>query len=390
MKYLPALALSILLCLQTSAFAAETSAEPILIGGLFAESGPAASIGTPTRLVAEMTIADINAKGGVTGRPIKLVSYDTESDPNIALRMARQLVEADKVLAIIGPSTTGEGLALKKYTEENHIPVIMTVGGDPVIAGGKFGPFAWTFKTPQRTSTAVEKVYAFLKDKNVAKIAVLTAKDAFGQDGLEHLKKLAQAYGMDIAAEESLDPNGTDFSAQMFKLLEAGPQAVVVWTIGPAGAVAAKNFAALPGDKPLLVQCHGQPSPKYLELAGAAAEGTLMPGTKLMAAAQLPDSDVQKPVVLRFIQMYNDQGLEKKFPLNTHSGYAYDALVLLRAGLEKAGKPDRDALRDALESLTGVVGVSGVFNLTPQDHNGLTTDSLVMLQVERGVFKLAQ
>jgi branched-chain amino acid transport system substrate-binding protein len=390
MKFLPAFALSILLCLRAAAFAADAPAEPILIGGLFAESGPAASIGTPTRLVAEMTIADINATGGAAGRPLKLISYDTESDPNIALRLARQLVEADKVLAIIGPSTTGEGLAIKKYTEENQIPTIMTVGGDPVIAGGKFGPFAWTFKTPQRTSTAVDKVYAFLKGKGVSKIAVLTAKDAFGQDGLEQLKKLAPAQGMDIAAEESLDPSGTDFSAQMFKLLEASPQAVVVWTIGPAGAIAAKNFAALPGDKPLLVQCHGQPSPKYLELAGPAAEGTLMPGTKLMAAAQLPDTDPQKPVVLRFIRMYTDQGLERKFPLNTHSGYAYDALTLLRAGLEKAGKPDRDALRAALENLHNVVGVSGVFNLTPEDHNGLAGDSLVMLKVENGAFKLAQ
>ncbi|MBF0483048.1 MAG: ABC transporter substrate-binding protein [Desulfovibrionaceae bacterium] len=390
MKLLPALTLAALLCLLASAFAAQTAGEPILIGGLFAESGPAAFIGTPTRLVAEMTIADINAKGGVSGRPLKLISYDTESDPNIAQRMARQLIEADKVLAIVGPSTTGEGLAVKKYTEENHIPAIMTVGGDPVIAGGKFGPFAWTFKTPQRTSTAVEKIYAYLAAQKITKIAVLTAKDAFGQDGLEQLKALAPASGVTIAAEESLDPSGTDFSAQMFKLLEAKPQAVVVWTIGPAGAVAAKNFAELPGAKPLLVQCHGQPSPKYLELAGAAAEGTLMPGTKLMAAGQLPDSDPQKPVVLRFIAMYDERGLEKQFPLNTHSGYAFDALTLLRAGLEKAGKPDRDALRGALESLTGVVGVSGVFNLTPEDHNGLSVDSLVMLKVEHGRFTLAQ
>jgi branched-chain amino acid transport system substrate-binding protein len=390
MKRFAAFALLLFLCLPAPVRAGESSSEPILIGGLFAESGPAAFIGTPTRLVAEMTIKDVNAKGGVNGRQLKLISYDTESDPNIAQRMARQLVEADKVLAIIGPSTTGEGLAVKKYTEENKIPTIMTVGGDPVIAGGKFGPFVWTFKTPQRTSTAAEKVYAYLRDNKVSKIAVLSAKDAFGQDGLEHLKKLAPNFGIEIVAEESLDPSGTDFSAQMFKLLEAKPQAVVVWTIGPAGAVAAKNFAALPGAKPLLVQCHGQPSPKYLELAGPAAEGTLMPGTKLMAAGQLPDSDVQKPVVLRFIQMYGDQGLEKKFPLNTHSGYAFDALTLLRAGLEKAGKADRESLRAALESLKGIVGVSGVFNITPEDHNGLSVDSLVMLKVEGGAFKLAK
>src|SRR5512142_2858285 len=90
-------------CLSCSAFAAD----PILIGGIFAESGPTAEIGTATRLVAEMTLKQINDKGGVLGRPLKLIAYDTQSTPEVALRMARQLVESDKVLALIGPTSTG-------------------------------------------------------------------------------------------------------------------------------------------------------------------------------------------------------------------------------------------------------------------------------------------
>jgi branched-chain amino acid transport system substrate-binding protein len=112
-----------------------------------------------------MTVKKINDAGGILGRPIKLVIHDTESNPDVALRMARQLVEAENVLAIIGPTSTGEGLAVKKYTEEKKVPTIMTVGGDPIIAGGNFGPFTWTFKTPQRTSTAVQKIYEHLRPR---------------------------------------------------------------------------------------------------------------------------------------------------------------------------------------------------------------------------------
>uniref|UniRef100_I2Q485 ABC-type branched-chain amino acid transport system, periplasmic component n=1 Tax=Desulfovibrio sp. U5L TaxID=596152 RepID=I2Q485_9BACT len=383
------LLLAAILCWPAASAPAQPEGEPIVIGGLFAQSGPAAVVGTPSKLVAEMTIKQINDMGGILGRPVTLISYDTESSPDVALRQARQLVEGDKVLAIIGPTSTGEGLAVKKYTEESHVPVIMTVGGDAVISGGKFGPYDWTFKAPQRTATAVAKIYDYLKGKNISKIAVMSSKDAFGQDGLNDLKENAGKFGIEILAEETFDPKGTDFSAQAFKLQAAKPQAVVVWTIGPAGAIAAKNFAALPGDRPLLIQCHGQPGPSYLELAGEAAGGTVMPGTKLMAPESLPDEDPQKLVIESFIKAYKDNGIQEKFPLNTHSGYAYDALTLLRAGLEKAGKAEPDALRAALEKLQNVIGVSGVYNLSSQDHNGLHADSLIMLIVDSGRFKLA-
>ncbi|TVM15572.1 ABC transporter substrate-binding protein [Oceanidesulfovibrio indonesiensis] len=379
-----------LLCLMTAGAVDSAGTQPIKIGALFAESGKVADVGTASRLVAEMTLKEINAGGGILGRTVEMVVYDTESDPNVALRMARQLVEKDGVLAIIGPTSTGSGMAIKKYTEENEIPVIMTVGGDPVIAGGKFGPYAWTFKVPQRSSTAVRKIYENLQAKGVSTVALLTASDGFGQDGLRHLEALADEFGITVAAKETMDPQAMDFSAQAFKLSMAGPQAVIIWTMGPSGAVATKNFANLPGDKPLLVQCHGIPGPKFLELAGSAAEGVIMPGTKIMAPDYLADDDPQKSVILKFIEDYTAQGYGEKFPLNTHSGYAFDAVTLLKAGLEKAGAAERTALRDALETLQGVVGVSGVFSLTPEDHNGLGTDSMIMLEVQDGQYRLAE
>lgn len=369
---------------------AAEGAGPIKVGGLFASSGKSAFVGTASKLVAEMTVKQINDAGGILGRPLEMIIFDTESDPNVALQKARQLVEKEGVLALIGPTTTGGGMAIKQYTEAQQIPAIMTVGGDAIIAGGKYGPFHWTFKVPQRTETAVKKIYGLLQEKGLKTVAILTAQDGFGQDGMMHLEAQAANYGLTVVAKETLDPKDSDYSAQAFKLTVGKPDAVVVWVIGPSGAIAQKNFKALPNYTGLVVQCHGQPDPKFIELAGEAAEGALMPGTKLMAPEALSEDDPQRPVIKQFLADYSAAGYDKEFPINTHSGYAVDALLLLKAGLEKAGTADRAALRDALEQLQGVVGVSGVFSMTPEDHNGLDEASLLMLTVRDGAFHVAK
>jgi branched-chain amino acid transport system substrate-binding protein len=364
--------------------------EPIKLGAFFALSGPNAPIGTPTKLVAEMVVDKINKEGGINGRKIELVMGDTESDPAKAATIAKKFIHTDKVAAIIGPTSTGEGMNVKKIVEEAGIPTFMTVGGDPVIMGGeKLGSFNYVFKSPQRSSTAVKKLYGYLKDKKLTKVALLTASDPFGKDGVVWLEKLAPEFGLTLVAKESFGPKDIDMTAQLTKIKNADPQAIVVWTIGPAGAIIAKNKAQL-GIKIPLFQCHGQPGPEYIQLAGKASEGDAMPATKLMAASELPDADPQKKVIQEFIKLYTDQyKFDKQFPINTHSGYAWDAIYIVANAMKKAGT-DPKALRDAIEGTKGYVGVSGIYNLTPEDHNGLDVDSMVIVQVKDGKFTLAK
>ncbi|MEW6387712.1 MAG: ABC transporter substrate-binding protein [Thermodesulfobacteriota bacterium] len=364
------------------------AAEPIKIGAFFALSGPNAHIGTPTKLVAEMVVDQINKAGGINGRPIELVIGDTESDPAKAATIAKKFIHSDKVAAIIGPTSTGEGMNVKKIVEEAGIPIFMTVGGDPVI-DPKHGPITYIFKSPQRSSTAVKKLFAYLKEKKLTKLALLYASDPFGKDGAKWLKELAPDYGLTLVAEESFGPKDIDMTAQLTNIKNAKPQAIVAWTIGPAGAIIAKNKAQL-GIKIPLFQCHGQPGPEYIQLAGKASEGDRMPATKLMAAGQLADNDLQKKVIQEFIKLYKDQyKFDKQFPLNTHSGYAWDAIYIVTDAMKKAGT-DPKALRDAIEKTKGYVGVSGIYNLTPEDHNGLDVDSMVIVQVKDGKFTLAK
>ena len=374
-----------LLLLASPALAADT----IKLGAFFDLSGRAAFIGTPTKLVAEMAVAKINAEGGINGKLLELEVGDTEANPAKTVSIAKKFIYKDQVKAIIGPTLTDTGMAVKKVAHQGKTPIFMTVGGDPVIMGGeKFGPFDWVFKSPQRSSIAVERLFIYLKEQGLTKIALLTAADGFGKDGARWMKKLAPAYGIEIVIEESFGNRDTDMTAQLTKAKNAKPQALVAWTIGPAGSIVAKNKAQLGIDLPLF-QCHGLPDPKYIELAGAASEGDRMPATKLMVADELPDSDPQKPVIQEFIKLYREKGYDKQFPINTHSGYAWDAITIVANAMKKVGT-DAEALRREIENTKNYVGVSGTYNLTAEDHNGLGVDSMVIVQVRDGKFVMAE
>jgi len=363
--------------------AAGEAADPIKLGAFFDLTGPSAAIGTPTKLVAEMVVKKINGEGGIGGRPLQLVIADDEGDPTKAALIAKKFIEADKVTAIIGPTRTDTGMAAKPIIEQNKVPTFMCVGGDPVIS---VPPFQWTFKSPQRTSVAVRKTFAYLQKKGIQKIAIITSADGFGRDGKNWLDKLAPEHGLKIAIGESFQATDSDMTAQLVKIKAASPEAIICWTIGKAGSIVAKNVRQLAIKTPLF-QCHGLPDPIYIKLAGEASEGNAMPSTKLMVAGQLPASDPQKKTILEFIRLYTEvYKYDQQFPINTHSGYAWDAIYIVANALKKAGT-DNQKLRDAIEATKGYVGVSGVYNLTPEDHNGLGTDSMVMVRIEKGQWK---
>lgn len=361
-------------------------ADPIKLGAFFDLTGAGSAIGTPTKLVAEMVVKKINGEGGINGRPLQLVIADDEGDPTKAAIIAKKFIESDKVVAIIGPTRTDTGMAAKPIIEQMKVPTFMCVGGDPVVT---VPPFKWTFKSPQRTSVAVKKTYDYLKRKGIQNIAIITSADGFGRDGKNWLEKLAVEYGLKIITGESFQATDNDMTTQLIKIKAASPEAIICWTIGKAGSIVAKNVKQLGIQVPLF-QCHGLPDPIYIKLAGEASEGNIMPATKLMVASQLPNSDPQKKVILEFIRLYKDvYQYERQFPINTHSGYAWDAIYILANAMKKAGT-NNEKLREAIEQTKGYIGVSGIYNLTPEDHNGLGLDSMVIVQIVKGEWKMLE
>ncbi len=353
-------------------------AETIKVGAILAVTGPASFLGGPEARTLEMMVEEINAAGGINGTKIDLKIDDSGGNPEKAISFAKKFIEEDQVFAIIGPSTSGETMKIKGIAEEGKTILLSAAAAEVIV-----NPVAkYVFKTPQKDSYAVQKIYATMKDSGISKIAILTDNTGFGSAGKEQLEKIAPEFGIEILANEVYDKGATDLTAVVTKIRSnADIQAVVNWSIVPAQAIVAKNMRQSGWEAPLF-QSHGFGNIKYVEAAGAAAEGIIFPAGRLLVADVLPADHPQKELLLKYKKDYESRFKEDA---STFGGHAYDALLILTKAVEQAGT-DREKVRDAIENMKNVPGTGGVFNFSPEDHNGLALDSFEMLTVKDGKF----
>ncbi len=361
-----------------SLFAAPAMAETIKVGAILAATGPASFLGGPEARTLEMLVEEVNSKGGINGNKIELIIKDSAASPEKAISFAKQLIEEDKVLAIIGPSTSGETMKIKNICEQAKTP-LLSCGAAEVIVN----PVAsYVFKTPQKDSYAVKKIYMEMNKLGIKKIAVLAGNTGFGKAGKGQLLKIAPEFGIEIVEVEVYDKKSNDLSAVVAKIkANKEVQAVINWSIVPAQAIVPKNMRQAGWDVPLF-QSHGFGNIKYVEAAGAAAEGIIFPAGRLLIADTLPADNAQKELLMAYIKNY-----EAKFeePASTFGGHAYDAFTILMAAIEVAGN-DRDKVRSAIENMKGFPGTGGVFTFSAEDHNGLDIDAFQMMIVKDGKF----
>ncbi len=353
--------------------------EPIKIGALLAITGPASFLGAPEARTLEMLVDQTNAQGGIRGRKIKLVLKDTGASPEKAISFAKQLIEEEKVFAIIGPSTSGETMAIKNIAEEAGMILLSCAAAEVIVQ-----PVAkHVFKTPQKDSDAVLKIFEQMKKMGISRIGVLTSNTGFGKAGKEQIEKLAPQHGIQLAVDEVYDKAATDLTAEAIKLKAANVQALLNWSIEPAQSILVKNVRQIGLTFPIF-QSHGFGNIGYVKAAGAAAEGVIFAHGRILVAEGLPDSNPQKAVLVAYKKAYEARFKED---VSGFGGHAYDAFELLAKAIAVVG-PDREKVRSAIENMKGFVGTAGVFNFSPQDHNGLGVDALEMLTVKDGRFVL--
>jgi branched-chain amino acid transport system substrate-binding protein len=356
------------------------AAEPIRIGAIVSATGPAAFLGEPEKNTLAMQAEAINAAGGLLGRPVEVIVLDDETDVNKAVLAADRLLKKENVVAVVGPTVSGNTLAVVPKFVAARAPLVSCAAAEKIV--NPVSP--WVFKTAQSDRLAVARILSHAKKQGYGKLAILTVSDGYGQAGREVLKELIPAGGFTLVADEVYGPKDTDMTAQLTKIKGASPEAIICWGTNPGPAVVAKNRVQLGMATPLYMS-HGVASKKFLELAGEAAEGLLLPAGKLTVFAQLPDADPQKAALSAYAKAY-----EARFgvPASAFGGYAYDGLMLVARAVAEAGDASPTAIRDSLEKVKGFAGITGVFAFSPEDHNGLTADAFVMVAVSGGEFKL--
>jgi len=372
------LATAALLLLSVSlSFAAGT----IKIGGLFSVTGPPAFLGEPERNTAKMVVDSINKAGGIKGQKLELVVYDTAGDATKAVQMATRLIKDDKVVAIIGPSTTGETMAVIPVAEKEKVPLISCAAGSKITDPVK----RYVFKTAQNDGLAVAKIYEYLQKQKHTKVAILTVSDGFGASGREQLKALAGKFGMQIVVDDTYGPKDTDMTSQLTKIRASQAQSLIVWGTNPGPAVIAKNAKQL-GLKLPLFMSHGVSSKKFITLAGDASEGVKLPSGKVIVSDVLPKNDPQKASLLAYVKDYQNH---YKVEGDHFGGHAWDGVMLVKIAIERGGATT-EGIRDALEKIRDFHGIGGTFTFSPADHAGLTKDAFEMVEIKNKDWVLAR
>jgi branched-chain amino acid transport system substrate-binding protein len=353
------------------------AAEPIVIGALMAVTGPASFLGAPEARTLELLAAELNARGGIDGRPVKLLVKDTGGSPEKAVAMARQLVDEEQAFAIIGPATTGETMAVKGIAEEAKVLLVSCAAAEVIV--NPVTPHV--FKVAPKDSHAALILFEQMKRMKATHIGLLSSNTGFGKAGKEQVERLAPGAGITVLASEVYDKAATDLTAEVTKLKAAGVEAILNWSIEPAQAIVIKNARQIGFTGPIF-QSHGFASIQYARAAGPAAEGVIFPAGRVVVADALPAGHPQKAVVTGYRAAYQAKFGEE---VSTFGGHAWDAFQLLVKAIKEGGG-DRARTRAALESTRGFVGTAGVFNFSPADHNGLAIDAFELLTVKDGTF----
>lgn len=348
---------------------------PIKIAAIFAATGPASSLGKPEQDTAHMLQSQWSAAGGIGGHPVQIITYDTETDPTKAALLIKKAVTEDGVLAVVGGTISPESQAMADYAMQAEVPFMSVAASTTLTVPTR----RWVFQTPQRNALAADKALEYLVASRVRTFAFLYRNDDFGQDGLVALRTYGLHAGITLVDTEPFAATDTDISPQVVRARAKNPAAMVVWSTPPTASIAAKNIRQL-GMRVPIIESHGVANKAFIQLAGPAAEGVVFPSGKLLIAEQLPAADPQRALLLKYAR---DFEAASHYTANTFGGHAFDGLTMLADAIRHVG-PDRAKIRDYIEHLRGFVATGGVFNMSPENHNGLVGSDMVLVVIKNG------
>jgi len=370
------------------------ASQTMKIGAVISLTGSYAALGASQKNVIDMEVARINDAGGVNGRKIDVLVQDDNTDAAKALTAVTKLVEQDNVLAVMGASGTGQSMGMRPEIDRAGVPEISMAGGNAITSN--FDKLV--FQTPWPNKLVVPFVLGWMvRDAAsstgtagthpiIKKVAVLTDSSGYGKDGLAVITAELPKWHMTMVANETFNPGDTDMTAQLTKIKNSGADAILLWTAGAEAATIAKERVQLGITTPMFGGS-GQGRLQFITGAGSAADGVTFGTGKILVPSSFgtaPNRAVAEDFVARYQAKYG------KAP-DIFAAHAYDALNIIVEALKRAGaNPTPAAVRDEIEKTSGFVGLDGTFTFSPTDHNGLTSNDLVMYIITGGKWVLAK
>jgi branched-chain amino acid transport system substrate-binding protein len=347
------------------AFAFGAAAQDIKIGYNSDQSGGgAAEHGLSGRFGVEAAIEDINKAGGILGRKLVLVNRDDQGQPPKSIQNMNELIDSEKVVAVIGPTNTGNALAWLHLPQQKKIPVISHVAtGTDITKRYEKEAKNYIFRVSMvdREQVALLVTYAVKASKN-RKIAIIADSTGYGQGGVKDVTEILKLHGVSPAANEKFQPKDTDMTSQLSKVKNSGADVLIVYALADANAHLMKSMEKM-NYFPVTVGSWANLASPFVNIAGRKL------ASHLIFAASVTESSNERAKALNARILAK----EKNLPIFVTAAQGYDSMTLLAAAIRKAGSTDGEKVRDALEAIDGVQGIiktySKPFNKT--NHEGL-------------------
>ena len=347
--------------------------EVIKIGFFAPLTGPASADGIAARTGAEIAVEIINENGGILGKRVELVVYDDALNPDQAIAVAHKMIEQDGVIAAVSGSYSSTTLAASSVFEEAGVPLVVAYAVNPLITKDK------TYVVRVGMVAEVEGKaagYAAVNMMGAKKVAILYIDNPYGQALAENAKKTVEALGGQVVFMDKFQFATDDFSPWLnrIKAIEDSQGLDVLMIFGYyQHAVAVKQAREL-GIKAQIMGAEGFDSPKFIEIAGDAAEGVIIVTDF--------DRESTNPLVQEFIKRYKEKrGIDPDMV----AASSFDAVMILAKAIEKAGTLDKQKIMESLRSMENFDGVAGkIIKFTP---GGNAVKELTLQIVKNGEFR---
>ncbi len=370
----------------TLALPATSHAEeaPIRIGIIGPFTGKSSTdMGESIRGGARVFLQDINQIGGVMGRRIELVERDDQAKPDIGAAMAKELIDKEKVVAVVGYANTGVVLQAAKVFQESKKPLIISVATGAAVTKQFMPPAipdSYVFRLAGSDNLQPSVILADVIDKRkLTQIAILHDDSPYGSFGKENLLAELQNRKITPVAVESFKVGDQDMSAQLAKAKQAGAQVVMLYCLSSEAAMVANGMSKIKFNVPL-TGSWTLSQRSFVELAGNNAEGARMPVTFIENDA----SSRSNEFVLNYFRINN----VKSIPSAVSAAQTYDALRMLTLALMQANSTDGDKIKMALEDMkydtTSTVISRYKKPFSKNDHEAVARNMLFIGEIRRG------
>ena len=357
--------------LAAASVGAALAADPIKIGLLEDISGDLALIGKPKLNGSQLAVEEINKAGGILGRKVVGVIRDDLGAPPKSIQNMTELIDNEKVSAVVGPANSGNALAWLHIPQQRKIPVVVPIAtGTEITLRYAKDPQNYLFRVSMvdREQIALLAAYA-VKASKAKKIAILADSTGYGQGGIKDATEVLALHGVTPVIVEKYGPKDTDMTSQLTKIKAAGADTVIVYGIADGTAHVLRSMEKI-DFMPVTLGTWGNLSSLLPRIAGNKLAEHL-----ILAASTTEDSNARTKAL--------GERVRKNFPTLTTfpcSAQAYDSVMLIAAAMKLANSTDGEKVAAALEQVSGVQGVIKTYDkpFSKTNHEALNVSDFYL------------